>query len=61
VLRSGGSSTGLALFFLIIFLSTWAGGIWVHPVGGLVGGVHWVPFLAVWFDHCHFACSDLVS
>lgn len=37
--------TGFAIFFLVLFLATWAGGIWMTPMGGAVWGVHWFPFL----------------
>lgn len=32
-------------FVLIIFLATWAGGIWLTPVGPSVGGYYLLPFL----------------
>lgn len=35
------------LFFLVIFLAAWAGGVWVTPIGPPVGGVYWLPFLVV--------------
>lgn len=34
-------------FFLILFLTTWAGGMWLQPVGPVIGEVAWVPFVAV--------------
>jgi thiol:disulfide interchange protein len=33
------------VFFVLVFLATWAGGLWVTPVGPSVWGVYWVPFL----------------
>ncbi len=33
--------------FLILFLATWAGGIWVEPFGPAAYGVVWLPFLLV--------------
>ncbi|MGM0382279.1 MAG: hypothetical protein ACQEQO_02110 [Thermodesulfobacteriota bacterium] len=33
--------------FIIIFLVSWAGGIWLYPVGPLLLGTHWLPFLFV--------------
>jgi hypothetical protein len=38
---------GIAIFFLILFLTTWAGGLWLIPVGPLTWGVHGVSFLVV--------------
>ena len=37
---------GLAFYFLILFLATWAGGIWIVPVGPSLGGLFWMPFVA---------------
>lgn len=38
---------GFFLFFLILFLVTWAGGIWITPFGPICWGVSWLPFLFV--------------
>ena len=38
---------GLLLFFLILFLATWAGGLWLTPIGPLWWGVPWLSFLLV--------------
>jgi hypothetical protein len=38
---------GLWLFFLLLFLSTWAGQIWIPPFGPRAIGIAWVPLLAV--------------
>lgn len=38
---------GLLYFFLILFLATWAGGLWIGPYGPLLLGVPWVTFLLV--------------
>ena len=32
------------VFFLLIFLAAWAGGIWITPVGPVMLGVYWVSF-----------------
>jgi hypothetical protein len=37
--------TGLIWLFLIIFLTTWAGGIWLRPFGPILWGVHFMTFL----------------
>ena len=34
-------------FFMILFLSTWATGIWLTPTGPTLRGTFWVPFLVV--------------
>ena len=36
---------GLVVFFFIVFLAAWAGGIWLTPVGRPFWGVYWAPFL----------------
>jgi hypothetical protein len=38
---------GLVIFFLILFLATWAGGVWITPFGPLWWGVSWLPFIFV--------------
>lgn len=38
---------GLLFFFLILFLATWAGGLWLTPVGPIMLGVPWMSFLLV--------------
>lgn len=38
--------TGFLCVFLIIFLGSWAGGVWVRPFGPLLWGIHWLPFLS---------------
>lgn len=45
--RRRGPWASLVLFFVVIFLATWAGGIWLHPIGLPVWGVHWMAFLFV--------------
>lgn len=42
--RKGPWSRGL-VFFLVVFLAAWAGGIWVVPFGPTLFGVSWLPFL----------------
>ena len=37
----------LSLFFLIIFLSTWAFGIWITPFGPTMWGVPWLVYVFV--------------
>lgn len=38
---------GLGLFFLLIFLATWAGQLWLRPFGPVSFGVVWVPLIVV--------------
>ena len=45
--RRGGRKRGLSWLFLIIFLATWAGGIWLRPFGPSLWGIHWLTFLMV--------------
>jgi len=35
------------LFFVIVFLATWVGALWVRPVGPPLWGVYWLPALLV--------------
>jgi hypothetical protein len=45
--RRTGPWASVPLFFLIIFLASWAGGIWLAPVGPPLWGTYWLPFLMV--------------
>jgi peptidoglycan/LPS O-acetylase OafA/YrhL len=45
--RRQGWGTALVFFFLILFLATWAGGMWVVPFGPIAWGVPWVAYLFV--------------
>lgn len=47
VLNRSGPRSGFFWFFLLIFLATWAGGIWLSPFGPDIWGVYWLPFLGV--------------
>lgn len=38
---------GVAAFFVIVFLASWAGGIWLTPLGPVHRGSYWLPFLLV--------------
>jgi hypothetical protein len=38
---------GWLLFFGVVLLSAWAGGVWLPPVGPSVFGIAWMPFLFV--------------
>jgi hypothetical protein len=39
--------TGQFWLFLILFMATWAGGIWIRPFGPTLWGIHWLSFLLV--------------
>lgn len=43
--RGWGAGSALLLFFLILFLASWAGGLWIAPYGPPLWGVPWVGFL----------------
>jgi len=40
----GGRVAGL---FILIFLFTWAGGLWLRPFGPLWAGIAWLPFVVI--------------
>ncbi len=40
-----GPWSGIFIFFLIVFLSSWAAGLWFIPFGPSLYGVYWIPFL----------------
>jgi hypothetical protein len=35
------------IFFVIIFLSSWAARLWIAPLGPIIMGVAWIPILVV--------------
>jgi hypothetical protein len=37
------------VFFLIIFLAAWAGGLWIAPAGPVFVGIYWLPIILVAF------------
>lgn len=45
--RKTGRRSGILWLFLIIFLTTWAGGIWIKPFGPTLWGVHWLTFVLI--------------
>jgi len=47
--RTKGPWNNLVLFFIVVFLSTWAGGIWLYPFGPYLWGIPWLPFLLAAF------------
>ena len=47
VIQSGRKRDGFLWLFVIVFLTTWAGGLWLRPFGPTLWGTHWLPFLLV--------------
>jgi hypothetical protein len=47
IFHRSGPWGSIAIFFILIFLLTWAGGIWIAPFGPRLWGVYWLPFLLV--------------
>jgi len=45
VFRYRGPWNSVLLFFVVVLMATWAGGVWLTPVGPAVGGFYWMPFL----------------
>jgi len=44
-LKRRGTRSGFFWFFLLIFMITWAGGLWLMPFGPTLLGIHWLPFI----------------
>ena len=47
LLKNKGPWGGLWVVFIIIFLASWAGHLWISPIGPLVGNVSIVPIVIV--------------
>jgi len=47
VLGRRGPWSSILAFFVVVFLATWAGGIWITPYSPTARNVQWVPFLIV--------------
>jgi hypothetical protein len=45
VTQRGERRTGFFWLFVIVFLVTWAGGVWLRPFGPTLWGVYWFGFL----------------
>ena len=43
--RRGFQWPGFLWFFLIVFLATWASGVWLKPFGPSLWGSYWLPFV----------------
>lgn len=46
-LNKEGRRSGFFFFFLLVFLITYAGSLWIRPFGPSVYGVFWLPILFV--------------
>jgi thiol:disulfide interchange protein len=44
LIRRSGTQYGKLWLFLIVFVATWAGGVWIRPFGPPVKGVYWLTF-----------------
>jgi len=44
-LRRTGPWANVWIFFLVIFLASWAGGLWISPAGPVFLGIYWLPIL----------------
>jgi uncharacterized membrane protein YraQ (UPF0718 family) len=49
IFRRTGPWASFFVFFIIIALASWAGGVWLLPVGPPLFGVFWIPFLIFGF------------
>jgi hypothetical protein len=45
--KGPGPASGLLFFALLLFVLTWAGGVWISPTEADAGAVNWLGFLAV--------------
>lgn len=45
--RRAGLWSAVLFFFLMVFAASWAGGVWVRPVGPDFWGVYWLSFVVV--------------
>jgi len=45
VIQRGERRTGFFWLFVVVFLVTWAGGVWLRPFGPTLWGVCWLGFL----------------
>lgn len=54
---------GFSLFFLIVFLITWTGQLWITPFGPVAWGIAWIPliFICLLFSFLILALSSTVT
>lgn len=41
--RGGGA--GIVIFFLLVFMASWASQLWIRPMGPITSGIAWVPLI----------------
>ena len=44
-----GTGPAMVFLFLLLLVVVWAGGIWMEPVGPIIWGIAWIPFLVIGF------------
>ena len=49
IIRRSGLWGNVFLFFLIVFLGAWAGGLWLRPIGPPINGFYWINYLITGF------------
>jgi len=49
IIRRSGLWGNVFLFFLIVFLGAWAGGLWLKPIGPPINGFYWINYLITGF------------
>ena len=49
IIRRSGLLGNVFLFFLIVFLGAWAGGLWLRPIGPPINGFYWINYLITGF------------
>ncbi|MFP4086993.1 MAG: hypothetical protein ACLFUL_09385 [Desulfobacteraceae bacterium] len=47
ILRGHRFGAALIFFFVVLLLATWAGGVWITPLGPEIWGVKWLSFVLV--------------
>jgi hypothetical protein len=45
--RRAKSKRWVIVFFLLVFFSAWAGGVWITPLGPSILGVYWLSFFVI--------------
>ncbi len=44
-----GAGPALLFLFLLLLVVVWAGGVWLEPVGPIIWGIAWIPFIVIGF------------
>lgn len=47
LIRGHRTGSTLLVFFLVLLFATWAGGVWLSPIGPPLWGVSWLSFILV--------------